>query len=139
MSLESEREEARETLKYRVVEGYNPRTRGVVRRPMIVERETLDEEALVNYALKIGYVRGQAEDICGILRGLFQAMQVLGLQGKTIYIKDALRIRGVLTGTVDESGALTEKNEYCVRVDAFKDLKCRVSDFDWVRVDKPKK
>lgn len=139
MSLESEREEARETLKYRVVEGYNPRTRGVVRRPMIVDCETLNEEALVNYALKIGYVRGKSEDICGILRGLFQAMQVLGLQGKTIYIRDILRIRGVLTGTVDESGALTEKNAYRVRVDAFKDLKRRVSDFDWVRVDKPKK
>ena len=125
----------RPTLKYRVVEGRYPRADGIVRRPQVVESETFGETELVEYALRYGYVRGRSADICGILAGLLEAMQRLGAEGKTVYLKDFLRIRGVLTGTVDASGKLTDKNAYCVRIAPFKELKRRVDAFNWVQVD----
>ena len=125
----------RPTMKYRVVEGRHPGVNGVVRRPQVVERATCDETELVDYALKYGYVRGQAADIRGILDGLLEAMRRLGAEGKTVHLKDFLRIRGVLTGTVDASGRLTERNAYCVRIAPCRELKCRADAFDWVQVD----
>ena len=125
----------RPTLKYRVVEGRSPGGLGVIRRPQVVESERYGEAELVEYALKYGYVRGRTADICGILDGLLEAMQRLGAEGKTVYLKDFLRIRGVLTGTVGASGKLTDKNAYCVRIAPFRELKRRVDAFDWVQVD----
>ena len=54
-------------MKYRVVQGRNPRTGGTIPRPLIVDRETYYIDQFVQYALNTGYVRGQFHDMCAAL------------------------------------------------------------------------
>jgi hypothetical protein len=72
------------SMKFRVVQGRNPKTGGTVQRPLIVERETYYLDQVVQYALNAGYVRGQFHDMRGALNGFIQAMQQLGKDGKAV-------------------------------------------------------
>ena len=123
------------SMKYRVVQGRNPRTGGIVQRPLIVERETYYLDQLVQYALKAGYVRGQFHDMRGALNGFVQAMQQLGKDGKAVNLNNWLRIHAELTGTVGENRQLTERNEMNVNITALNDLKCDWREFSWTNVD----
>lgn len=123
------------TLKYRVVSGRNPKTGGVLLRPVITERETYYMDQLVNYALNSGYVRGQFHDMRGALNGFVEAMQQLGKEGKAINLNNWLRIHAELTGIVGESRQLTDANELHVAITALTDLKANVGDFSWTNID----
>ena len=122
-------------MKYRVVQGRNPRTGGTIPRPLIVERETYYIDQFVQYALNTGYVRGQFHDMRGALNGFIQAMQQLGKEGKAVNLGNWLRIHAELTGTVGENRQLTERNEKRVNITALQDLKSDVSNFSWTNVD----
>ena len=93
-------------MKYRVVQGRNPRTGGTIPRPLIVERETYYIDQFVQYALNTGYVCGQFHDMRGALNGFIQAMQQLGKEGKAVNLGNWLRIHAELTGTVGENRPL---------------------------------
>lgn len=125
---------AKPKLKYRIVNGTNPKTKERLFRPVLAERETLYIDQLVQYALKAGFVRGQFHDMRGALNGFIEAIQELGRNGKAIVLNDWLRISGTLSGSVGEDGALTEKNAYHVRIRALKELKRRADEFTWTMV-----
>lgn len=122
-------------LKYRVVSGRNPKTGGVLLRPIIVDRETYDMDQLVEYALNAGYVRGQFHDMRGALNGFVEAMQPLGKAGKAVNLNNWHRIHAELTGTVGDTRQLTDTNELHVAITALTDLKAKVSDFSWSNIE----
>ena len=122
-------------LKYRVVSGRNPRTGGVLKRPVITERETYYMDQVVEYALNAGYVRGQFHDMRGALNGFVEAMQQLGKEGKAVNLNNWLRIHAELTGTVGESLQLTDENELHVAITSLSDLKRKASEFSWTNID----
>lgn len=123
------------TLKYRVVQGRNPRTGETLLRPVITARESYDLDQVVAYALNAGYVRGQFHDMRGALNGLIEAVQQLGREGKSVCLNNRMRIHGELTGTVGESRQLTSANELRVSITALTDLKGDVGAFSWQNVD----
>ena len=123
------------SMKFRVVQGRNPKTGGTVQRPLIVERETYYLDQVVQYALNAGYVRGQFHDMRGALNGFIQAMQQLGKDGKAVNLNNWLRIHAELTGTVGESRQLSERNEMRVNITALQDLKSDWTQFSWTNVD----
>lgn len=122
-------------MKYKVVNGRNPRTGAPLKRPVLTDRETYRLEQVVNYAINAGYVRGHLHDMCGLLNGMIEAIQQLGKNGKIVNLNDWLRIHGELTGTVDDSHQLSSENEYHVVITALKELKCDLNSFAWVNVD----
>lgn len=123
------------SMKFRVVQGRNPKTGGTVQRPLIVERETYYLDQVVQYALNAGYVRGQFHDMRGALNGFIQAMQQLGKDGKAVNLNNWLRIHAELTGTVGESRQLSDRNEMRVNITALQDLKSDWTQFSWTNVD----
>jgi hypothetical protein len=124
----------RSTLKYRVVNGYNPRTRETLKRPQITERETLYLDQVVKFALDNGFVRGQFHDVRGTVNGFIEAIQYLGLNGKAVSLNDWLRVHAELTGTVGENYQLSSSNELRVCIQALKELKTSVDNFNWTNV-----
>ena len=121
-------------LKYRVVNGYNPKTRGTCKRPQITERETYYLDQVVQFALDNGFVRGQFQDMKGALNGFIECIQYLGLTGKAVSLNDWLRVHSELTGTVGEDYQLTSGNDLRVRIQALKELKTSVDKFSWTNV-----
>ena len=79
---------AKPKLKYRIVNGTNPKTKERLFRPVLAERETLYIDQLVQYALKAGFVRGQFHDMRGALNGFIEAIQELGRNGKAVVLND---------------------------------------------------
>ena len=126
---------AKPKLKYRVVQGRNPKTGDPMNRPQIAERDTYTTDQVVEYALNAGYVRGQFHDMRGALNGFIEAVQQLGKDGKSVNLNDWLRVHGELTGSCDETRRLSAKNGYRVRITALKELKRDVSEFSWINVD----
>ena len=126
---------AKPKLKYRVVQGRNPKTGDPMNRPQIAERDTYTTDQVVEYALNAGYVRGQFHDMRGALNGFIEAVQQLGKDGKSVNLNDWLRVHGELTGSCDETRRLSAKNGYRVRITALKELKRDVGEFSWVNVD----
>ena len=122
-------------LKYRVVSGHNPKTGGVIMRPVITDRQTYYMDQVVEYAINAGYVRGQFHDMRGALNGFVEAMQQLGREGKAVNLNNWLRIHAELTGTVGESRQLTDANELHVAITALTDLKAKAGSFSWTNVD----
>ena len=122
-------------MKYRVVQGHNPRTGGTIQRPQIVDRETYYMNQVVDFAKNAGYIRGQLEDLKGNANGLIEAVKKLSQMGKSVNLNNWLRVHAELTGTVGESRQLTEENELRVRITTLNDLKAKVSDFSWTNVE----
>ena len=79
-------------LKYRVVNGYNPKTRGTCKRPQVTERETYYLDQVVQFALDNGFVRGQFQDMKGALNGFIECIQYLGLYRRTQFGKDSSQV-----------------------------------------------
>ena len=122
-------------LKYRVVNGYNPKTRGTCKRPQITERETYYLDQVVQFALDNGFVRGQFQDMKGALNGFIECIQYLGLNGKAVSLNDWLRVHSELTGTVGEDYQLSPSNELRVCIQALKELKTSADNFSWTNID----
>lgn len=122
-------------MKYRVVQGRNPRTGGTIQRPQIVERETYYLDQVVEYALNAGYVRGQFHDMRGALNGFIEAIQQLGKDGKAVNLNNWLRVHAELTGQVGESRQLSDANELHVVITALQDLKSDWTKFSWTNVE----
>ena len=123
------------SMKFRVVQGHNPRTGGSIQRPQIVDRETYYMNQVVDFAKNAGYIRGQLEDLKGNANGLIEAVKKLGQMGKAVNLNNWLRVHAELTGTVGESRQLTDENELRVRITTLNDLKAKVSDFSWTNVE----
>ncbi len=123
------------SMKYRVVQGRNPRTGGSIQRPQIVERETYYIDQVVEYALNAGYVRGQFHDMRGALNGFIEAIQQLGRDGKAVNLNNWLRVHAELTGQVGETRQLTSANELHVVITALQDLKSDWTKFSWTNVE----
>ena len=122
------------TLKYRVVQTYNPATKAKdARRPVLVDVATMSLGAVVDFALENGYMRGQTEVEKGNAQGFLEAIKVLAGMGYTVNINDWFRVKGYLTGTVGETGALTSANEYKVRIIALQELKQDKSGFSFTQ------
>ena len=86
------------SMKYRVVQGRNPRTGGIIQRPQIVDRETYYLDQVVEYALNAGYVRGQFHDMRGALNGFIEAIQQLGRDGKALFtVKESAKSKNKTT------------------------------------------
>ena len=123
-------------MKYRVVQGRNPRTGGAMQRPLIVERETYYLDQVVEYAINAGYVRGQFHDMRGALNGFIEAIQQLGKDGKAVNLNNWLRVHAELTGQLNETHQLSDANELHVVITALQDLKSDCSKFSWTNVEK---
>lgn len=123
------------SMKYRVVQGRNPRTGDAIQRPLIVDRETYYIDQVVEYALNAGYVRGQFHDMRGALNGFIEAIQQLGKDGKAVNLSNWLRVHAELTGQLDETRQLTAANELHVVITALQDLKSDLAKFSWTNVD----
>ena len=123
------------SMKYRVVQGRNPRTGGTIQRPQIVDRETYHLDQVVEYALNAGYVRGQFHDMRGALNGFIEAIQQLGRDGKAVNLNNWLRVHAELTGQVGESRQLSSANELHVVITALQDLKSDWTKFSWTNVE----
>ena len=121
-------------MKYRIVGGKNPKTGEPIKRPVITERETYYIDKVVEYAIKNGYVRGQFHDMRGALNGFIEAIEQLGRDGKCVNLNNWLRVHAELTGTVDETMALTAANALRVNIAALQDLKTSVDNFAWTNV-----
>ena len=122
------------TLKYRVVQTYNPSTKTKdALRPVLVDVATVSLGAVVDFALENGYMRGQTEVEKGNAQGFLEAIKVLAGMGYSVNINDWFRVRGYLTGTVGETGSLTSDNEYKVRLIALQELKQDKSLFSFTK------
>lgn len=122
-------------LKYKIVQGRNPRTGGALQRPVITDRETYYVDQVVDFAQNAGYIRGQKEDLKGNANGLIEAMKKLGQMGKAVNMNNWFRIHAELTGTVGESRQLTDDNELHVVITALNDLKAKASDYSWENIE----
>ena len=122
-------------MKYRVVQGRNPRTGGAIQRPQVVDRETYYLDQVVRYAINAGYVRGQFHDMRGALNGFIEAIQQLGKDGKAVNLNNWLRVHAELTGQLDETRQLTDANELHVVITALQDLKSDWTRFSWTNID----
>ena len=115
-------------ISYRVIPGRNPKTGLPIRRPIIVNRDTLSASQVVEFALKNGYARGQYYDIYGSFNGVLEASKELLRQGKAINL-GWLRIHAELTGTVDETQQLTAANMFRVLCTSLLELKENATDY----------
>lgn len=122
-------------MKYRVVQGRNPRTGGAMQRPLIVERETYYLDQVVEYAINAGYVRGQFHDMRGALNGFIEAIQQLGKDGKAVNLNNWLKVHAELTGQIGENRQLSDANGLHVVITALQDLKSDLTKFNWTNVD----
>jgi len=122
-------------LKYHIKSVYNPKTGGTLLRPIITDRTSMNLDQTVKYALNAAYVRGQFNDMRGVLNGFIEAIQQLGKDGYDVCLNNWLRVHGELTGSVGEDRQLTSANEYKVGITALTDLKRDVSEFSWTNVD----
>lgn len=120
---------------YRVAHCYNPITKESLVRPLIVNRTVLNKTQLVAYAKSTGFVRGQQEDLEGLLGGFIEAMKDRAKAGCVIDVTDWFVITGTLKGSLDETQTLGAGNEYCVRIRPKQQLKASIDDFSWTRVD----
>jgi len=121
-------------LLYRVVEGRNPRTGGVLRRPAITERQNYDMAAVVDYAIRSGFVLGRSSGVRGTLEGLLEAIREILCGGASVTLNGYLHLSGELSGSLDEDCRITDANEYHMCATALKRLKLGVGDFTWKRV-----
>lgn len=121
-------------MKYRVVTGRHPRTGEIAYRPVIAERETVNIEDVVQYALENGYVIGHPMQICFTVTAITEAIRSLIREGKVVNLCGLLRVRGELTGTVDVSGKLTKENDFRTVASPLKSAKCGIEDFNWEKI-----
>lgn len=126
--------ETKTHMRYRIVNGFNPKTKGRILRPQIAERETYYLDQVVQFALDNGYVRGQFHDMRGALNGFIEAIQYLGLSGKAVSLNDWLRVHAELTGTVGDDYQISSANEVRVCIQALKELKTTYDKFSWENV-----
>lgn len=120
---------------YRASQCHNPFTKEVLMRPLVVNRTVLNKTQLVAYAKSAGFVRGQQEDLEGLLGGFIEAMKDRAKAGCVIDVTDWFMITGTLKGSLDETQTLGANNEYCVRIRPKQQLKASIDDFSWTRVD----
>ena len=119
------------TLKYRINNGYNPKTGAKIKRPFIVESEKYSIERVCKYALENNYMTGQYESCLGQAKGFLEAIKKIAAMGKVVDIASWFRVRAYLTGTVGENETLTNENEYKVRIQTLEDLKLDKSNFSF--------
>ena len=106
--------------------------------PYVVDRKTLNLSQVVEYAKTVGYMRGQQEDLEGLVNGFIDAMRDRAKAGYSIDVNDWFLVRGYLRGTLDETQRLGANNSYCVRIKTKKELKFSLDDFSWTCVDSDK-
>ena len=109
-------------LSYKAVTGKNPRTGETLVRPQLVNVPTLYVDSVVRRALERSYIRGQFEDMRGVAMGLFEAQAKLLAEGNAINT-DWLRMEPVLTGSLDESGTISDDNKLALAIQALDKLK----------------
>ncbi len=125
----------KQKMSYRVAAGHNPLTNEPLVRPIIVNRTVLNKRQLVAYAKTAGFVRGQQQDLEGLLGGFIEAMKDRAMAGYVIDVTDWFVITGSLMGSLDETQTLGANNSYCVRIRPKQQLKVSIDDFSWSRVD----
>ncbi len=103
--------------------------------PYVVDRKTLNLSQVVEYAKTVGYMRGQQEDLEGLVNGFIDAMRDRAKAGYSIDVNDWFLVRGYLRGTLDETQRLGANNSYSVRIKTKKELKLSIDDFSWTCID----
>ena len=125
-------------MKYAVVSGKKPGTQTVVLHPVIVDRTTYYVNSTIDYALNAGYIRGQKDDMLGIIRGFFRACKELVDSGFAVNLADWVRIHPELTGALDsETRQLSDdKNSLKVRLTPLSEMKdLSIDDFSWTSTE----
>ena len=56
--------------------------------PHVVDRKTLSLSQIVEYAKTVGYMRGQQEDLEGLVNGFIEAMRDRAKAGYSIDVND---------------------------------------------------
>jgi len=120
-------------LKYTVVTGKNPATQATVLRPLITGRSTYYINSVIQYALNASYVRGQIDDMTGVVRGFFRACKELVNSGVAVNLADWIRIHPELTGSLDDSRQLdATRNGIKVAISPLSEMKkLTIDDFSW--------
>ena len=124
-------------LKYRLVQRTNPRTGQPIAVPMVTGRQTIGLKQLVAAAKAGGYVRGQLQDLEGLLKGFLECVQAQAKAGVSVNLDGWLIVSGTLRGQVGPNGELTAANSYHVTVTPTKDLRVPIENFTFERVDGP--
>ncbi len=122
--------------KYKLVAGKNPQTGAALTRPVIAEPQSRSMANVIEFAIQNNYMTGQVENLTGTVKGFFEALKQYCLEGQNVTLADWIRIYGVLTGTVGETGTLdSAKNKFRVRVTALDELGVPLDTFSWSRTD----
>ena len=124
------------TKKYSLVSAKNPLTGEALTRPVLAEQQTRSMTNVIEFAIKNNYMTGQVENLTGAVKGFFEALKQYCTEGQNVTLANWIRIFGVLSGTVGETGTLdAAKNKYRVRVSALNELSVPLDTFSWQRTD----
>ena len=124
------------TKKYSLVSAKNPLTGEALTRPVLAEQQTRSMAHVIEFAIKNNYMTGQVENLTGAVKGFFEALRQYCTEGQNVTLANWIRIFGVLSGTVGETGTLdAAKNKYRVRVSALNELSVPLDTFSWQRTD----
>ena len=122
--------------KYSLVSAKNPLTGEALTRPVLAEQQTRSMTNVIEFAIKNNYMTGQVENLTGAVKGFFEALKQYCTEGQNVTLANWIRIFGVLSGTVGETGTLdAAKNKYRVRVSALNELSVPLDTFSWQRTD----
>jgi len=124
------------TKKYALIPCTNPQTGAQLVRPIIAGRDIRTLPNVVEFALQNNYMTGQFENLSGTINGFFEALKQYCLGGQDVVLANWIRVRGMLTGTVGETGTLdAARNAYKIRVNALSELAVPLATFAWQRTD----
>ena len=94
------------TKKYALMPCKNPLTGEQLMRPVIAGRANRTLPNVVEFAVQNNYMTGQIENLTGTVKGFFEALKQYCLEGQDVTLANWIRVRGMLTGTVGETGPL---------------------------------
>ena len=124
------------TKKYALMPCKNPLTGEQLMRPVIAGRANRTLPNVVEFAVQNNYMTGQIENLTGTVKGFFEALKQYCLEGQDVTLANWIRVRGMLTGTVGETGTLdAARNAYKIRVNALSELAVPLATFSWQRAD----
>ena len=127
--------EVKPRLQYHLIPSRNPNTGETTTRPIVANREIVDEEGIVRYAVETGVVVGNPIHIRSVLAGLVEVMRQLVREGKSVNICNWVRVYADLCGTADPSGKLSKANYVRTIAVPMKSARVYMEDIDWEKVD----
>ena len=122
---------SRSVLEYTVVKTPHAQTKKITCVPRIADQETVTLDELITRATSCGYLLARPSHVKAQVETLMSLISDYLEEGKAVNLGGYFRIQPYLTGNVNETGMLTQKNKLAVRITALAKLKMRLESFAW--------